>query len=378
MFFESMTSEADFETCLQSWGFNRDPFVEEYRNDIWARPEKDLKKLKYYLTNSKKQKNLLNILLKGDYGSGKTYTLKFIKGYVEKELGGCGIYFLIPKKYGAHGFRDILNEFMKAVTVKRLEQIGKEISTENNIKSFEEFKQFLESLPLDPDFAHAISNLVYNQQYAETSAWLYGKTTAFQDKIIKMDFSTKDESTIITVISNVIFLLSIKNPIVALLIDEIENLSGESVSTRSVREGFRNLYDELLDTKNKNSVVIISAVTARAVYEIQSSMGTALLDRISYDIPLNPLNEYECKEYLKILFKNSRDSKDPSPIPPFVDDPAVDHFIKIFPNSKVVPAISFGEIRTPRRMMKVGSFLLNEACFNDQAITSEFIDQTLK
>lgn len=373
-----MASEPDFVKCLQSWDFEKDPFKETYDLVLWARPNDDIEKFKYYLSNSVRQKSLLNILLKGDYGSGKTYTLKFLKGYIEDQLNGIGIYFLIPKKYAAHGFRDVLTKFTKAVSVKKLEEIGKEIAEKNEITDPEIFINYLTEMTFDHDFSKAISNLVFNNEYAVTSAWLYAKTTAYQDKILKMEFSTKDESTIITVISNIIFLLSTRYPLVALLIDEIENLSGESIATRSIREGFRNLYDELLDKKSENSISIISAVTARAAYELQSSMGTALLDRISYDIPLSPLDDEQCNFFIESLFENSRKNRKKSLIPPFVDNDAIKLFIKKYSITKVLPSTSIGDIKTPRRLLKVGSFILNESCRKGEIINSQFIEKTLQ
>jgi hypothetical protein len=190
--------------------------------------------------------------------------------------------------------------------------------------------------------------------------------------------STKDESTIIKLIANLIYLLNWKYNIVGIFIDEFENLSGESQASKSIKEGFRNLYDELLENEKRGSIAIITAITARLEFEITSSIGTAFLDRITYNFSLAPLEEENSKKYIQHLFSYYRENADTSLIPPFADTAAIDLFIKTFPTTKAVSLTSRGAVRTPRRIMKSGTILLTRACSEQvKEINSEFILRTL-
>jgi hypothetical protein len=364
--------------CLKKWGFKSNPFEEIYRDNFWARPTDDLDFIKYILSNSISEKEVLNILIKGEYGSGKTYSLNYLKGFVEKNLNGFGIFFQIPKKYQVRGFRDILSEFIRSIEITRLEKIANEIVEKEGFTDKDDFKKHLINLRIDTDVAVAISNLAFSEDYALTSTWLFGNSTIHQDRALGMQSSTKDEPIIVKVIINILFFLSLKYQIVGIFVDEFENLSGDSQAVKSVKEGFRNLYDALLADDRRGAIAIVTAITARVEYEISSSMGTAFLDRITNSFTLSPLNEENCKSYIKQLFREYRETGEDKLVPPFKNDIAFDAYIKIFPITPAVPKTSPGPINTPRRIMKTGTILLTRACFEKKKeIDSEFIEKIL-
>lgn len=373
-----MSTESTYTECFNRWGFKGNPFKETYRDDFWARPDNDLKFIESLLSNTIEDKDLLNILINGEYGSGKTYTLKFLKGYVDRDLKGLGIYFQIPKKFRIQGFRDILAEFVRAIGITTLEEMGKKIAVDHGFNKKDDLKQHLIALSLEIDVATAISNLAYGEDYALTSTWLFGNSTIHQDRALGMQFSTKDETTIVKVITNILLFLNTKYSIIAIFIDEFENLSGESQGVKSIREGFRNLYDALIDDENKGPVALITAVTARLEFEIPASMGTAFLDRIGYNFSLRPLDEDHCKKYIQQLFSDCRVDKSNTIVPPFADEAAFDLFIKIFPITSALPKTSNSPVKTPRRIMKTGKILLTRACSeNKTEIDSNYVNGIL-
>jgi len=373
-----MSIEPTFTECFNRWGFKGNPFKETYRDDFWARPDNDIKFIKTLLSNTIEDKDVLNILINGEYGSGKTYALKFLKGYVDHDLNGFGIYFQIPKKFRIQGFRDILAEFIRAIGITTLEEMGKKIADEKGFNKKSELVDYLDSLSLDGDVAKAISNLTYGEDYALTSTWLFGNSTIHQDRALGMRFSTKDETPIVKVITSILLFLNSEYPIVAIFIDEFENLAGESQGIKSIKEGFRNLYDALIDDDRRGPIALITAVTARLEFDIAASTGTAFLDRIGYGFSLRPLDEDHCKKYIQQLFSDCRMNKSDAIIPPFANVSAFNLFIKTFPVTTAVPRTSSSPVKTPRRIMKTGKILLTRACSeNKTEIDSDYIIETL-
>ena len=94
--------EKSYGACLEKWGFERtrDPFGESYpyEKGFWATPNKDIKRLEFLLNGVREQKRVFKVLVQGEYGTGKTYTLYYLKSYIERALDGLSIYITAKPK----------------------------------------------------------------------------------------------------------------------------------------------------------------------------------------------------------------------------------------------------------------------------------------
>jgi uncharacterized protein YaaR (DUF327 family) len=359
-----------FGKCLNNWGFTRDPFSEAYPyyEDFWAMPRKDIDYIEYLLNSVTNQKEVLNILLQGEYGSGKTYALKFLQSYVERKLNGLGIYFTIQPKLQSRGFLDIHKNILNYITAERISSIGQQLIKENNIQNEEDFKAYLREFIKNEDLIKAISNLSFKKDIALTWMWLKGSATYYQYKSIGFDEAPKDESVSLEIITDLIEFILKKYDVVVILIDELENIRGESMNARSIREGMRNLYDLLIYGEHSKNIAIVGAVTAELVYEMRASLGTPLLDRVDHEFKFTAITEEDAINFVKKIFSwASAIGRSEFPFsPPFMDESAFHEYVNQSTNTEIIAGLGKPGNLTPRRLVKVGKELFRRSCYEKQ------------
>lgn len=365
--------------CFQKWGFKRDPFSESYGYPFWAMPTRDIELLKFLLKGIADQDGVLNILIRGEYGSGKTYTLRTLENYVKNELKGIALYFQIQPKSQTKGFVDIHKEIIREIGPEPIVQIGKRIVETEKLADQNKFEAFFSDRISSRDLIQALYNLIYNREFAMTWAWLMGETTIYQQRSLQMESSPKDESASLGILTGMIDYLLLEYPIVAICIDEMENLTGFSRPILSIREGIRNLYDRLIYDEKRTKVAIISSVTAELIYQTTTTMGKPLLDRLDREVEMKPLDEGDAGAFVTKLFQQAKDSLENPLVPPFKNDDACASFLNFAKTASLIPGLGRPGILTPRRVIKAGKYLLQEACFDKKnVIDSEFIKGLLQ
>ncbi len=376
------TQGQTIEEYLARWDFKRDPFGESYpyQEGFWAGPEEQVSYLKFLLSNkAKTEGSVLNIFLQGEYGTGKTYTLRSLQSYVESSLGGLAIYFQIPSKQDLKGFRDVYREIIAGVGLNTIRDVGKIILDTNKLATKEDFLKFLEQTVQTDDFRQALANLVFDQDFALTWSWLLGEATIHQQRSLGFLSSTKDEGLELNIIVELLDYLVPSKKFVAVLIDELENLVGVSRTVKSIREGFRNLYDKLTYGPRKGSVAIITSATIRYVFEIREFLGTPLDDRIDERLAIEPLKESEVISFVQELFQWARDSQDKSLTPkPFKDEEAVNAFVAAAKSEVQAGEETAKGLFTRRKVIKAGKQLFWRAAFHGVSqIDASFVNRAL-
>lgn len=372
-------TEPNLAECLKNMGFKQNPFGEKYPyyEKFWAMPERDKKILEFLLPGIMNQSEVLNVLIQGEYGTGKTYALRYLSSFIENDLKGVGIYFQIEPKYQLRGFVDVYTEIVRGITSERIIAVGKMVRESKNERP--KFESYLQSKIDSGDLVKAISNLVFDEEIALTWTWLKGEATIYQQRSLGLEESPKDESIGLKIITGLIDFLLLGYPIVGFCIDELENLIGESRAIRSIREGMRNLFDILVFDRRSRSVEVVSSVTAELLYQVQSYLGMPLLDRVDRKIVLKPLTKDEAKIFVQKLFAWARENKDATQLcPPFFDDAAFDEFLAQSKINSVIPGLGKKGILTPRRIIKTGKYLIQTACFDGKPLDSEYIHTILK
>jgi type II secretory pathway predicted ATPase ExeA len=355
----------DFGSCLKNWGFSSDPFVERYPvgDGFWAGPRGKLNHLAFSLKTASKQSTMLNILITGEYGSGKTYLLRSLQRFVESDLKGLGIFFEIPWKTQTRGFRDIHESVLHVIGSERIRSIGKAIAGDQQIQQAAAFKEYLSKLEIGipNDVAGAIANIVFDHEVGLTWTWLQANATIYQQRSLGFDTNPRDERIAVDVLYGLFNYLGLAYPIVALFIDELENLIGESAAVRSIRSGFRNLYETILYGKHNPKIASFSAASATLLYQLELTLGTAVLDRFDERIELAPLSDDEAKNFITELIAKFRAIADGHL--PFEDENALREFLQRARVASVLATSTRGGgPNTPRRLIKAGKLLLKYAC----------------
>jgi len=375
-------TDAESIPCLVKWQFASDPFSEKFfPNKVWERPKDETGYIKYRLNVIKQSKDKYNILIIGDYGSGKTYLINVLSYFIKEKMKCYSIYFNMPLPSEAIGIKDILKQFFNAIKIDEIVRVSREICDENKISTYEEYETFLSSKLIHEDVIKAICNLQFDKEYVLTTAWLSGKSNLLQVRKLEFNTISNDESTILNILSDIIRFLGIKYGLVGIFVDEVENLVGTSRATRSIRDGIRNLYDQAIYKTQTCGILFCFALTARTAFEFDNIIGGALLDRIDRQVFLKPLDLDEQKNFIKYLFKWAKsEGREENSLKPFKDEKALEYFLNSVPDTPIIPkSRSSGETGTPRRIIKVGAELFGDACYKGlDVITHDKIKDILQ
>ena len=375
--------EADYSTCLDEWGFKYDPFRERYPiepEEFWAGPRKNLEHLQFRLKSSMSQDEILSVLLIGDYGTGKTYLLNSLRSFVLKKLGGLGIYVQVPWKAQPKGFRDFYESVVREIGSDVIKNAGLKFAEREGINNPDSLRNSLVKKGVPGDLAAAISNLTYGVEPGLTWIWATANSTIYQQRALGLETNPRDESISVGILTGLLDFLSESSPIIVLFVDELEGLVGESAAIRSIRTGFRNLYDAIIYGKHANRFAFFGAATVETAYDLQYALGPAVLDRFDETLKLSPLSEEEAQEFVMDLVKDARkDGEGGASLAPFAGKPSFQEFLGRAPNASVLAGTArAGAPNTPRRLVKAGKYLLNLACEKKQyPITKEFVSTYL-
>lgn len=364
--------------CIAKWGFKTDPFSGSYpyAEGFWAGPKDTRDFLQYLLKGISGRSQVLNILLEGEYGAGKTYTLRTLQNYIQSELKGIALYAYIPAKASLKGFRDIYEQLIKELYSSGLVEICKN-ALNTHVEDSKEKPSVFDSIILQEDLRGALTNLADENQVSETITWLYGQASYWQQQTLGFRSSPKEETTAVKILTEIMNLYAYKFPIIVCLLDELENVVGESSTIRSMRDGIRNFYDSLLYEERSGSIAIVSSITATLYNEVRRSLGTPVLDRVDFEKTIEPLNVKEGEEFVKKIFEYSGNNNG-NLCPPFANNEAVKTFLDAIKVGVVPGSGKAGNI-TPRRITKVGKQIFFRACFEKRAeIDSAFIKKTLR
>lgn len=357
--------EPDFVSCLKEWGYTRDPFIERYpiEENFWVGPRGKLDHLKFLLKTAIHEEGVLNILFMGEYGSGKTYLLRTLQKYIQSDLKGLGLYFEIPWRSQLRGFRDLHESVVREIGTETIRAVGQKIRTQLNIDKVDSFLDHLlkGDVGIPPDLARAISNIVFEQEVALSWTWLQTNATVYQERALGFTSNPRDETVGVDILFGLFNYLGIAYPIVVLLVDELENLVGESAAIRSIRSGFRNLYERILYGKHVSKFAQFSAASATAMFQMEYTLGRAVLDRVDENIDFAPMSVEDSKSFIRELEDNCK--LNPNTRSLFEDENALLDFISRAQTTSVLPASArTGGPRTPRRLIKAGKLLLKYAC----------------
>lgn len=378
----SKKTRKKFVDCLKKWNLKRNPFAEYTPGEIWAGSRDNREYLEYLLDNAQDTGGVLNYLLRGEYGSGKTFHMIALRDFVNEELNGLGLYFKFPSKMRSRGFLDILQALVDVMGPDVLIDIGKRIAGKSKIDTKDDFAEKVQEIGIAKDLGKALANIVFDEEFALTWIWLTGRATAWQTRSLGFLTTPKDEPVAIDVISGLFDFLSHKYKIISIFIDELENLKGSSKAARSVREGLRTLYDELVYEKKsrKVPVTIFLAATFSVWWELEESLESALRDRLSEEIVFSQMEKKEIAGFIKDLFSFAREDKKKSAIPPFENNKAFGKFLEVLGEERGrEESRELGTTGTPRRIVKLGNRLLQRCCSSGiEKITVEHVEKYLR
>ena len=364
--------------CLSEWGFTKMPF-----NDktvpwaLWAGSSSKRDFLEFALEDASENHEVIVYVIAGDYGSGKSYHMRYLHHYVNETLEGLGISFDFPERVKDRGFQDILEGLVTALGYDTIRNVGKFILKRENIKAREEFLAFLEGIGIDRDLRFILANLVVSKQHGkmfnDSWSWLTARASYHETRSLSLLSNPREEPTAFRVISSLIDFLSERDDIIAIFIDELEHLQGRSKAARSSREGLRSLYDVLVKSNPKAGIGIFFAATAIVWSDLTQTLKGALRDRIDQEILLKPLTKEQASGFLKDLFILAGKEEEKWFIPPFKDLASFEKFIKVTKSGrKRVVSRDLGVAGSPRRIIKEGRNLLKWACHrNLDAISSQ-------
>lgn len=374
--------EPSFNDCLKRWRLADNPFDESYpiRHRLYARPPEELKELKYLISSTAERSSVLNLVVLGDIGSGKTYLMKSILEWLNETNKGIGLYVVIPKRGSSKGFRDLYEDIIRRIGIKRLSSIGRSLAAEYGASSLEEMLLKIDDFLRNQDFARALANITFENEMMLSWTWLTGNATIHQDRALGMTSTPKNETNALDILLSAFRLIATENHMVVLLLDELENLVGRGQAVESIRDGIRNLHDRLIYEERDFGVAVVSSVTAGFLEEVRMSLGGAVFDR-ARRLQLDFLNPNQGKEFVECLLNSARISQAKSDrLPLFSSEQALARFIESsFKMTRLLDYEKVGEARTPRGVCKAGQSLLDYCCQRDIVqVTDSVIDTWAK
>ena len=310
-----------------------------------------LGKVKSFLIYAYTHQRWAGLILKGEYGSGKTHTLFFIVNEINRQLGtlendrALAIYIENPKdsindlyqdlmeKLGRNNFEsqvatvieETVQEVFKSLPRQRfiiatkeevpqdplfrLRQMGKGLSQDWKIKAGDRLSKELLSRGLiqHGDFARCLCILTCDdEQDMRNAAWRFciGKALSKGEakKLGLVSEKLSEDEIVRYAFPSIIQILN-KNGVamLILLIDEFEKIaSGSRSYTFSFLENLRSLVDNNLD----HFSMIFACVDE--AWDVLSSTSPGLTERMSEMVDLVPLDDSAAKLLIADYLKNAR------------------------------------------------------------------------
>lgn len=296
----------------------------------------------------------------GDYGMGKSFTLKKIEESISKKSNFIKrnddtlaiMLKTVDSKVPSNYLIDLLTRIMRSIGKEQLMKLAKMFEDKNEI--------------LDSNFRNVIQNISSENELALD--WLFGRNLSKTElQSIGCKFNMNNPKEISLIFSNFLKFLKICNyGNLVLLLDEWEyllSIAGRSKLLEIVHE-LQNIYDSYnIDTSNNQNlcnVVFIIGASADAwqkflemVDEELSKKGgggtQTFLRRIPHEafIELSPMTDKDVKEFLIDRLNNYKKKPDNESLYPFEDDYV-----------KYISAVTQG---IPSRVLRLSALILKTA-----------------
>ena len=363
--------------CLENLELKEYPFSEKVPSpkEFWFGPDDYLVKIGWYVDNIIHLEKA-NLLLLGDYGTGKSFALKRIQYLAQNEMPNV-IPVYLKMERPERGFRSLYQFFMDAIGKDELLSSINRIKENSECRSKKEFIDFLRNFLVNDAVCKALAIIAFDEDKDIAFSWILGTGGYWEARKIDVDIYSANSKHALNMMTDVIRLLTHDGKAIAILIDEMENLVGASRRVEEVREGLRDLYDEII-YGDIGKVLLITACTAETYYRLSEYLGEAFRDRIDEEIMIRPMNEEAARSYLKELLAWAKHiSLEQADFKPFENELAVDNFLKISAVYKdpLRPAKGL----TRRKIIKMGTVILRVTCQKGSSvITNEILDEIIQ
>jgi Cdc6-like AAA superfamily ATPase len=275
-----------------------------------------------------------HVVIVGNYGNGKTSTLKYIKNQVDKQLDNTLTIYL---SYPGEGFLELYNNMIYEIGLSRLEEIvweylevsNSDTDLRNKVESgsallpeiIEQGKNRLYNSLNYNDFATAFLNLILVESKFVSWKFLCGEPILHEQRkeIDVVSLIDTDEKALRAFMSLKQVLSEIGVDFICLLLDEIESIETLHIFKK---QKLLNSIRRLMDL-NPRGLSLIMACTPEAWSSIISDYH-AFSERIFRNVVLKPVNN-EIIRQLVIDYMNLARINDHYPeIYPFDEDALID------------------------------------------------------
>jgi len=273
-----------------------------------------------------------HVVIVGSYGNGKTATLKFIKGQIEKQLSNAvSIYLSYPGDTFLEFYRNLMYELgldkMEYFVWSFLELVNKETDLKQKIEVgevlitdiIEKGKKFLYNHLRYMDFATAFLKLTLDRSKFLSWKYLCGEPVVYEQRR-ELDVVTlidTDEKALRAFMALKSILNLIGYKIICILVDELESIELlHPTRKQKVLNSIRRLID-----LNPSGLCLIMACTPEAWSSIISDYH-AFSERIFREVILKPLDGAAVREFIRTylkVYRTDSDNKKPD-IHPFTKD----------------------------------------------------------
>lgn len=360
--------------CLSRLALQRNPFQEKISyEDLWFGPREHLDSVKWYL-DSIEDYEKANLLLLGEYGTGKTYTLLRLFHIASTEKPSVVPVYLKMER-PERGFRTFYQFFMEAVGRDRLVSMINEIKKRSNCSTKKDFLSHLRGILVTEAVCKAFARIAFDGDDDLVLSWIMGTAGYWDAYRLGLDIYASNYKHALSMLLDVIRIASHLGKTAMILIDEVENLVGFSRRVEEVREGLRDLYDEIVYSEI-GDVLIVTACTAEAYSRLSVYLGEAFRDRIDEEIMVRQFDDETARSYLKDVLAWAKDA-DPTELrdfSPFHNEDSVEKFLELsrLYMSPTRPARGL----TRRKILKVGALVLKATCQSKgDAITPQIIEK---
>lgn len=318
---------------LTDYNLSRNPFPAEIgvppeRVSFWADRADTKKKLFDLVNETLSSRNSTIITIFGDYGMGKTHTLKFLENYLEENeglrafalyLGTSGTSFLdLYRNFIAHVTRDRLIDYAKRFTGTTYRLYAKRLirDTDEGDILLEELPRYLTDVDLIrsqvrkitrelsgpdfPDFASVLVQLPMKEKEEIVWNWISAERRigAYELRSLNIGSRIETNDDAINAFNSILNILhEIGYIMVFVLIDEMERLIEQA--SRRDREIYTSFLRRLIDS-NPIGLCLVMACTLGLEEEFKGTIHPALLERIPprNEITLEPLSNDHVKQFI--------------------------------------------------------------------------------
>lgn len=291
------------------YGLSRNPFPKiasaPPKPEFIVFPEKDLERIENSIAGSFINNEFGGTVIIGEYGSGKTHTLRYVESKINEELvevnkeSAIAIYAENPHSSLSELVSSLMESFGKANIIEMIKKKFKKTSNEP------ERRRKMKEIVGDLDTAGLLLQAALEEDEEAEYAWeaLMGKSRRGYRKRVDI----RPEKFVHSFLALLHKLSNYKH--IYLLIDEFEDIPG-SAQTKTKKREFLDALRSLID----NNLIGFSLIVASAKdpWEKVKEMLPPFVNRFNLTIPIFGLSDNEViefiKEYLKTIGKSSKNN----------------------------------------------------------------------